>query len=167
MGGKVAGAPASFSHRPMQPAAYSIIPARETDAAEIARLSLELGYQASVEETRSALGRMLGSPRYFVVVASAGSGPLLGWAAAERRLSLESGESAEITGLVVATSARRLGVGRALVAAAEQWARGNGFTSIRVRSNVTRAESHPFYESQGFERAKTQHAYRKALSPKA
>jgi GNAT superfamily N-acetyltransferase len=151
----------------MKPANYSIVPARETDAAEISRLSLELGYQAGVDETRSALGRMLGSPRYFVVVASSGSGSLLGWAAAERRLMLETGESAEITGLVVAASARRMGVGRALVAAAEQWARGNGFSSVRVRSNITRAESHPFYESLGFERAKTQHAYRKALSPKA
>ena len=76
---------------------------------------------------------------------------------------LESGESAELTGLVVASAARRLGVGSALVAAAEEWARANGFSSLRVRSNVTRAESHPFYEKLGFERAKTQHAYRKAL----
>jgi GNAT superfamily N-acetyltransferase len=151
----------------MKPANYSIVPARETDAAEISRLSLELGYQAGVDETLASLGQMLGSPRYVVVVASAGSGALLGWAAAERRLMLETGESVEITGLVVAASARRMGVGRALVAAAEQWARGNGFSSIRVRSNVARAESHPFYEKLGYERAKTQHAYRKALSPKA
>jgi GNAT superfamily N-acetyltransferase len=147
----------------MNPFTYSIIPAKEADAVEISRLSLELGYPTGMEETRGVLARMLGSPSYFAVVASTGEGPLLGWAVAERRLMLESGESAELTGLVVASAARRLGVGSALVAAAEEWARANGFSSLRVRSNVTRAESHPFYEKLGFERAKTQHAYRKAL----
>jgi len=149
----------------MTSASYSILPAQETDAAEIARLSLELGYQTTADRTRSALDQMLRSPRYFAVVASAGAGQLLGWAVAERRLTLESGESVELTGLVVTTSARRLGVGRALVVAAESWAVQGGFSSIRVRSNTTRTESHPFYECLGFERTKTQHAYRKLLGP--
>jgi len=144
---------------------YSIIPARETDAAEIARLSLELGYQTTVDKTRTALKQMLSSPRYFAVVASVSAGRLLGWAVAERRLTLESGESVELTGLVVTTSARRQGVGRALVATAEHWALQNGFSSIRVRSNIARTESHPFYERLGFGRAKTQHAYKKPLLP--
>ena len=146
---------------------YSIIPARETDAAEIARLSLELGYQTAVDQTRTALKQILSSHSYFAVVASAGAGRLLGWAVAERRLSLESGEFMELTGLVVSTSARRLGAGRSLVAAAEHWALKNGFSSIRVRSNIARTESHPFYERLGFERTKTQHAYKKPLSPAA
>lgn len=157
--------PAQPEHSINRPASYSIIPAQETDAAEIARLSLELDYQTTVDKSRAALKQMLGLPSYFIVVASAGAGQLLGWAVAERRLSLESGESVELTGLVVTTSARQLGVGRALVAAAEHWALQNGFSSIRVRSNITRTESHPFYERLGFERTKTQHAYKKPLSP--
>ena len=147
------------------PTSYSIIPAQETDVAEIVRLSLELGYRTTDDQTRTALTQMLSSPYYFAIVASASAGRLLGWAVAERRLTLESGESAELTGLVVTTSARRLGVGRALVASAEHWALQNGFSSIRVRSNITRAESHPFYEHLGFERAKTQHTYQKLLPP--
>jgi GNAT superfamily N-acetyltransferase len=145
--------------------AFSIIPVRETDAAEIARLSLDLGYQTTVEQTRASLNSMLGESRYFVAVASAEAGHLLGWAVAECRRTLESGESAEITGLVVGASTRRLGVGRALVAAAEHWALERGFSSIRVRSNISRVESHPFYERLGFQRTKTQHAYQKKLSP--
>jgi hypothetical protein len=34
---------------------------------------------------------------------------------------------------------------------------------MTVRSNVVRAESHPFYERLGYVRSKTQHAYRKHL----
>jgi GNAT superfamily N-acetyltransferase len=85
----------------------------------------------------------------------------------ERRVSLESGEAAEITGLVVAASARRTGVGKALVSSAEQWTARQGLTAIRVRSNITRAESHPFYERLGFLRKKTQHTYEKPLGPSA
>jgi GNAT superfamily N-acetyltransferase len=151
----------------MTPAPYTVVPAQETDAAEIARLSLELGYPTGAGQSRDALAQMLESPRYLVVVAAAGSCGLLGWAVAERRLTLESGESVEITGLVVAASARRLGVGSALVAEAGRWALGNGFSSLRVRSNVTREESHPFYERLGFRRTKTQHAYLKQLEPSA
>jgi GNAT superfamily N-acetyltransferase len=147
----------------MTSASYSIIPAQETDAAEIARISLEFGYQTTVHQIRAALNQMLRSTRYFAVVASADAGHLLGWAVAECRLTLESGESVELTGLVVTASARRQGVGSALVAAAERWALQNGFSAIRVRSNVTRTESHPFYERLGFERTKTQHAYKKLL----
>jgi hypothetical protein len=36
---------------------------------------------------------------------------------------------------------------------------------MAVRSNVTRTESHPFYERLGYARVKTQHAYRKRLGP--
>jgi hypothetical protein len=39
-----------------------------------------------------------------------------------------------------------------------------GLGQMAVRSNVDRADSHPFYERLGYVRAKTQHAYRKRLS---
>jgi len=135
------------------------------DAAGIARLSTELGYPATVEQTRTTLGCLLESSRYFVAVAVARAedGTLLGWITAERRMSLESGETSEITGLVVTAPARRSGIGMALVASAEQWALGEGFTCISVRSNVVRTESHPFYQGIGFRPTKTQHVYEKLL----
>jgi GNAT superfamily N-acetyltransferase len=141
-----------------------IRPARLTDAAEIARLNVELGYAASAEEIGARLTVLLASADHFVAVAAAHGSHLLGWTVAERRLSLESGEKAEITGLVVGATARRTGVGRALVAAAEQWAATQGQRTICVRSNIIRAESHPFYQSLGYVRKKTQHIYEKPLS---
>jgi GNAT superfamily N-acetyltransferase len=54
-------------------------------------------------------------------------------------------------------------VGRVLVAAAEAWAASRGLALMTVRSNVTRSESHPFYERLGYLKIKTQHAYRKRL----
>ena len=142
---------------------YRIRPAQLDDSAEIARLAGELGYPGTAREIRSNLESLLESSKCFVAVAS-GEGKLLyGWMAVERRMSLESGEQAELTGLVVTASARRTGIGKALVSSAEQWAARQGFRAIRVRSNIARAESHPFYERLGYLRKKTQHNYEKPL----
>lgn len=140
-----------------------IVPASMEHAVDIASLSLELGYQTTVDETREALTQLLASVRHLAIVACDAEGRMLGWTTAERRWTLESGETAELTGLVVTRAVRRSGVGRCLVAAAEQWAQQQGFSSIRVRSNVSRTESHPFYERLGFRLAKTQHVYMKTL----
>lgn len=145
--------------------AHDIRPARFGDAQEITRLSVELGYPATLDGTMANLEVLLHSPRYRVAVAPAPDGALFGWIVAERRLCLESGEAVEITGLVVSNSARRRGVGSALVAAAERWAMTQGFRSLRVRSNVSRTESHPFYQGIGFVPKKTQHTYEKPLVP--
>ena len=74
---------------------------------------------------------------------------------------MQTADRAELIGLVVDSAARRRGLGRALVDAAEQWARSRGLTTVKVRSNVTRELSHPFYEALGYVREKTQHSYRK------
>jgi GNAT superfamily N-acetyltransferase len=136
---------------------------RLEDAGEIAELSGQLGYLVSAGEMSARLRRALADPDYVVAVAEGTDGSLLGWIGAEYRFLLELGEEVEIVGLVVRQGVRRLGVGKALLAAAEEFARGRGLDSIRVRSNVARPESHPFYERMGYARIKTQHCYRKPL----
>jgi GNAT superfamily N-acetyltransferase len=68
-------------------------------------------------------------------------------------------------GLVTDSSARRRGLGRELVDVAESWARARGLSAVTVRSNVARELSHPFYETLGYLREKTQHVYRKVMAP--
>jgi ribosomal protein S18 acetylase RimI-like enzyme len=89
--------------------------------------------------------------------------PVMGWVHAAEQELLDSGRRCEILGLVVAAEARGRGVGRQLVLAVEEWAAERGLDQLTVRSNIVRAESHPFYERLGFVRLKTQHAYRKQL----
>jgi len=142
---------------------HAVVPAKPEHAHAIAMLSPELGYTITVDATRTVLAQLLDSDKHLVAAAIAPNGMLLGWVVAERRLMLESGEFVELTGLVVTAGARRTGVGRSLVNAAEQWALQQGFAAIRVRSNVARTESHPFYEGLGYQRGKTQHSYIKKL----
>jgi len=136
--------------------------AQTSDAAEMARLSGELGYPMSADEMRARLGQLLPDAHHFIAVAyDAGDERLLGWMHVEHRTSLDAGDRAELMGLVVDGSVRRRGTGRALVDAAERWAQSQGLTAVTVRSNVTRELSHPFYEALGYVREKTQHVYRK------
>src|SRR5688572_11290388 len=127
------------------------------------RLSAQLGYPMSPAEMTLRLGVLLPNERHYIAVAASGE-RLLGWMHVEHRFSLEGGDRAELMGLVVDASARRGGVGRALVGAAEKWALTRGLPALTVRSNATREHSHPFYEALGYAREKTQHVYRKALT---
>jgi GNAT superfamily N-acetyltransferase len=139
-------------------------PARIEDAAEIARLSIELGYPATVVDMRSRLALLLEQAAHRVCVVDAGE-TLQGWIAIEQRLILEIGDCVEVMGLVVDTNSRHSGVGRALMEEAERWARTLGIGRITVRSDILRDASHPFYERMGYVRHKTQHAYDKLIEP--
>lgn len=134
-----------------------------TDASQVASLLGQLGYAAPPEAIAARLAAIAASPRHVVFVAEGDSGRLSGLVAVEQRLMLESGERAEIVALVVDTATRRSGAGRCLVDAARQWARLQGNAVLIVRSNIARAESHPFYEGVGFTRTKSQHVYQIAL----
>jgi GNAT superfamily N-acetyltransferase len=133
------------------------------DAERIARLSGALGYPATAEAIAGRLERLLPRAGEIVLVAATGGGVVAGWVHAAEQELLESGPRCEILGLVVDEEHRGRGAGRALVGAAEAWAGARGLPLMTVRSNVVRAESHPFYERLGYVRSKTQHAYRKHL----
>jgi GNAT superfamily N-acetyltransferase len=142
----------------------SIRAATLADAARLAVFSVVLGYPSTADALAERLGRLLGRAEEVVLVAEVGPSHVVGWLHGGEREVLESGRRGEILGLVVDTAYRGRGVGRRLVQAAEAWASTRGLDQMAVRSNVGRAESHPFYERLGYVRAKTQHAYRKRLS---
>jgi GNAT superfamily N-acetyltransferase len=110
------------------------------------------------------LTRLLGRASDLVLVAESAGGDIVGWIHAAEQDLLESGRRCEILGLVVDAGHRGQGAGRRLVEQVERWTAARGLDLITVRSNVTRAESHPFYQRLGYVRTKTQHAYRKQLS---
>jgi GNAT superfamily N-acetyltransferase len=140
--------------------------AQIADAAEMARLAGELGYPMSPEELIRRLAVLLPNERHYVAVAASDDG-LLGWMHVEHRSSLEGGDRAELMGLVVDSRARRRGLGRELLDVAERWTLARGLPSLTVRSNVARDLSHPFYESLGYVRSKTQHVYSKPIAKRA
>jgi GNAT superfamily N-acetyltransferase len=133
------------------------------DAAEIARLSAQLGYVADTAVFEDRLQRIAAMPTHAVLVCEGEAGGLVGFIGAEQRLMIESGDRVEIVALVVDADLRRGGTGRRLVAAAEDWARARGIDRVLVRSNVARGEAHDFYPALGYAHAKTQHVYLKRI----
>src|SRR5437899_3675335 len=87
-----------------------IRPPRPTDAGQLAGLNRELGYAAESREIVSRIKRVSRLPEHFIAVAEIES-VVIGWVQAEHRFSLETGEKAELVGLVVGARARRGGKG--------------------------------------------------------
>jgi N-acetylglutamate synthase-like GNAT family acetyltransferase len=141
--------------------------AASSDAAEVARLATELGYATEAGVMTARLRALESRSDHAVLIAEGSGGAVVGWIHVGVAIHLESGESAEILGLVVDRSARRGGVGRRLIAAAQGWSRALGFERLVVRSNAARTESHRFYPALGFELAKTQRVYVKRLGPQS
>jgi len=134
------------------------------DYSRVAELADQLGYPSTAQEIRSRLEGMRDSDQYAVYVAELPEGKIAGWIGVSIFRTVAADPCAEITGLVVDSDVRSLGIGSALVQIAEEWARSRRCNAIAVRSNVKRDGAHRFYERHGFQHIKTQKAFRKDLA---
>lgn len=134
-----------------------------TDASQVSELCAQLGYPATPEEVDQRLHSISDGDNHAILVAEAAD-QVLGWIHVHSTASLLSRECAEIGGLIVRQDVRKIGVGRALVAAAEEWATRRGYGVVRVRSNVVRFDAATFYQALGFERTKTSRVFEKTLA---
>lgn len=128
------------------------------DAAELAGIFEELGYrvtQGALEARMLNLGK---SDEHAVFVSVVG-GRVAGSLHVCKLNSLLGGARAEIHSLVVTSTERGKGQGKALVNAAIEWARGVGLPVIRVGTRMHRADAHAFYERLGFSLVKEHRIY--------
>jgi GNAT superfamily N-acetyltransferase len=110
---------------PPKAGAVRVRAATLADAAALAPLSGQLGYPATSEEIARRLRRILDDAEHAVFVAEA-AGRVAGWVHVFVSRTVEANARAEIGGLVVDEAARSQGIGRALMARAEAWAREKG-----------------------------------------
>jgi GNAT superfamily N-acetyltransferase len=132
------------------------------DAEQVAALTSELGYPSNADQISRRFARIDAQPDQAILIAEE-AGVAVAWLHVGVHGYLESDAFAEILGLVVGGGHRSHGVGRALLNAAEEWARAHDCASVRVRSRVARERAHAFYEQNGFRRLKTQHCFEKTL----
>jgi len=137
--------------------------ATEADVPALARLATELGYPAHADDMRERLARVRDEGAGIVLVAAGVQAEVLGWTHVVERLNLEESPFAELAGLIVADGARSLGIGAALLQAAEAWALERGLSQLRVRSNVLRERAHDFYRRFGYVERKRQIVFDKPL----
>ena len=137
--------------------------AKSSDAAQIAELSGQLGYPATLAEIAQRLRNIKPSSHHAVLVAESPERKVIGWLHVSVSALLETQLRAEVNGLVVSGEVRSRGTGALLLSAAERWARKQGCKSMSVRSNVIRDRAHQFYLRHGYEHYKTQKAFRKSI----
>lgn len=126
-----------------------IRPAATSDGAAIADLIVELGYEATRQIVDVRLGQVV-QRRHETVLVAEEAGEVVGWIHLVDRAFLHEDRGGEIESMVVAEGRRRVGIGRALVGAAEDWAVARGLQVIRLRSRDNREDAHAFYQALGF-----------------
>jgi GNAT superfamily N-acetyltransferase len=121
------------------------------DAMQIAMLLGELGYPATEQSVRDRLARAAANSENTLVVADC-AGQVAGFLSFHiiPMFHMEGGLG-RITAIAVDARFRRGGIGRALIAAAEQFAWSHGCVRIEVTSGNHRPDAHAFYEAVGFQ----------------
>ena len=125
--------------------------ARLEDAGALGRLFRGLGYPDADDGLAQRLDELRADPRSAVLVATGDDGEAVGVATvALVPVAHDPAPWSRITALVVHPASRRHGVGRALVAAAEDVARRAGASRLEVTSAARREDAHRFYLACGF-----------------
>ncbi len=70
---------------------------------------------------------------------------------------------ANVLGIAVSEEYRHQGLGRALLSAAEEWAKDKGISEMRLNSGAIRKEAHRFYRNSGYTDEKEQIRFIKRL----
>ncbi|MBA2132748.1 GNAT family N-acetyltransferase [Capillibacterium thermochitinicola] len=132
------------------------------DCSSLTELAWQLGHQAKGEQIKTRLLDLLRRDGHKVLVAEVG-GKVAGWVHAFINRPLHKDTTVEIAGLVIDQSYRRMGIGRKLLDAVEEWAKNQGCDQVTLASNITREGAHQFYQAVGYQRTKTQYIFRKEL----
>jgi GNAT superfamily N-acetyltransferase len=140
----------------------AVRPARTEDAPALAVLAGQLGYPTSSEELSARLPEVAANPDAVILVAGERD-DVQGWIHVELKRSLLAPLAAQVMGLVVDERRRSEGIGAALLAAGEAWARERGCRSMLVGTRVTRERAHRFYRRAGYDLLKTSHFFEKGL----
>lgn len=148
----------------MTPPAFTIRFAQSSDLREMARLFGQLGYDISVDVLARRLESFLQAGEMTLVAEDdAAPGRLLAVGTLHATPVLHrAGPVGRVSALVVDSDVRGRGIGRAMMAAAEQWAVERGCVLIEVTSNQRREDAHRFYEGLGYERT----SFRFARAPR-
>ena len=125
------------------------------DAAAVAALCTQMGYSVDESQAGERLQAIEGRADHHLIGADL-EGQLVGWVHVHADWSIEGGHEAELHGLVVDEMQRGLGIGRALIGEAAEWAFKKECSRLRVRTNVTRMRAGDFYRRAGFREMKRQ-----------
>ncbi len=126
--------------------------AEMNDAAALAQLMCELGYETTKSEMQMRMERIAADDYYRTFVAVL-DGKVCGMIGTLACPSYEHNDpGGRILALATLGTMRRRGIGRALIATAEKDFTQRGIRRVAVNTRLAREDAHKFYESLGYER---------------
>ena len=135
-----------------QPKAPKIREAKPADASSIARLVALLGHELGEKAIGKNLGRLKKLDELPLVATL--DKRVVGLCGVHKMIAIHRpAPVGRITILAVAEEARKQGIGRLLLDAAEQWCRDRGCQIVEVTSNDRLAAAHAFYRHMGYDRS--------------
>src|SRR5262245_5271278 len=121
--------------------------AQADDASVLAQLMCELGYETTRSEMQMRLERIAADERYRTFVAVR-DGKVCGMIGTLTSLSYEHNDlSGRILALVILSTMRRRGIGRALIATAENDFAQRGIRRVALNTRLAREDAHDAYQS--------------------
>jgi GNAT superfamily N-acetyltransferase len=135
---------------------------RPSDLVAVKELLHQLGYDIETGELAKRINGVLADPTHFVVVANAAGG-VCGLVHAFERPALEKSYDVVVQSLVVDQRARKTGIGKQLMAAAETWARTRGVHQVVLYTRIDRDDARLFYERTGYRWSATSHLMTKSV----
>jgi GNAT superfamily N-acetyltransferase len=121
------------------------------DAVALAELMTQLGYPCPPDAIPPRLQKLANDPDVLLTVAEH-EGRVVGIVTGHILHAIHKSEPvAMLTALVVLEHARGLGIGKALVAHVEDWARTRGASAMTLTSALRRSDAHAFYRRLGYE----------------
>jgi ribosomal protein S18 acetylase RimI-like enzyme len=122
------------------------------DAAALAQLMRELGYETTKSDMQIRLEGIAADERYRTFVA-VHDGKVCGMIGTLTCPSYEHNDSGgRILALAILSTIRRRGIGRRLIATAENDFAQRGIRRVALNTQLAREDAHKFYESLGYER---------------
>lgn len=134
----------------------------EGHLSQVVKLSEQLGYPVTFEDLRHRWIKLRLNSEHALLVYEENEN-ILGWIHLERITTLVEVERAKINAIVVDENSRGNGVGKALIASAEKWAKTNHLHTIFLSCNILRERTHDFYTREGFVKKKTSHFFEKKI----
>ena len=130
----------------------SIRVAEPNDAAALAQLMCDLGYETTQSEMQMRMERISADECYRTFVAVL-DGKVCGMIGTLTSPSYEHNDpGGRILALATLSTMRRCGIGRALIATAEEDFAHRGIRRVALNTRLAREDAHKFYESLGYER---------------
>ncbi|RYD19382.1 MAG: GNAT family N-acetyltransferase [Verrucomicrobiaceae bacterium] len=141
---------------------FQIRPFSPSDLDGMVALMADLGYPTTAAELAARMARM--PPEFYHTFVAEAAGEVVGFIGLGTMPVFEMDQPMGwVLALSVASSHRRKGIGRALLAEAEAHCLSLGIIDVRLHSGIQRSEAHEFYDTVGY--SKTGYRFKKVLGP--